>query len=84
MASDLTIKSFLPEGWKDQDATTRSDLKVGDLSLLLRQHLGSRLRWNLLQNRTELDGIYVSPAHVESNLQVHWSIVEYLMAADMR
>ena len=74
MASDLTIQSFLPEGWKDQDATTRSDLKVGDLSLLLRQHLGSRLRWNLLQNRTELDGIYVSPAHVEL---LHVDLSEY-------
>lgn len=74
VASDLTIQSFLPAGWKDKDPTTRSDLKVGDLSLLLRQHLGSRLRWNLLQNRIELDGIYVSPAHVEL---LHVDLSEY-------
>ena len=74
MASDLTIQSFLPQGWKGKEESTRSDLKAGDLSLLLRQHLGSRLRWNLLQNRIELDGIHVSPAHVEL---LHVDLSEY-------
>ena len=74
MASDLTIQTFLPKGWHGQDGDNRSDLRVGDLSMLLRQHLGTRLRWNLLQDRIELEGIHVPPAHVEL---LHVDLSEY-------
>jgi predicted P-loop ATPase len=65
VASDLTIQSFLPEGWHGQHGNTRRDLKSGDLSLLLRQNLGTRLRWNLLQKRIELDGEPLPAAQVD-------------------
>jgi hypothetical protein len=74
VASDLMIQTYLPEGWRGQDGETRSDLRVGDLSVLLRQHLGTRLRWNILLDRIELDGIYVPPAHVEL---LHVDLSEY-------
>jgi len=74
VASDLTIQTFLPEGWHGKGGDIRLDLKAGDLSVMLRKDLGTRLRWNVLQDRIELDGIYVPPAFVEL---LHVDLSEY-------
>jgi len=63
--ADLSILAGIPEGWKDPEAGIRRNLKAGDLSVLLRQQLGQRLRWNLLQKSIELDGRHLPPSLVE-------------------
>jgi predicted P-loop ATPase len=72
--AELSIVTAIPEGWKDPENGIRRDLKAGDLSVLLRQHLGPRLRWNLLQKRIELDGRHLPPAQVEL---LHVDLSEY-------
>lgn len=76
MHAELSIVAGIPEGWKDQDpdAGIRRDLKAGDLSLLLREYLGARLRWNLLQKRIELDGRHLPASQVEL---LHVDLSEY-------
>lgn len=74
MHAELSIVTGIPEGWKDPEAGIRRDLKAGDLSVLLRQHLGARLRWNLLQKRIELDGRHLPASQVEL---LHVDLSEY-------
>lgn len=61
----MTIATQLPLGWHGTDGESRRDLRVGDLSMLLRQHIGCRLRFNVLQKHFELDGVVIPPANVE-------------------
>jgi len=72
--AELSIVTAIPEGWKDLEAGIRRELKAGDLSVLLRQHLGQRLRWNTLQKRIELDGRHLPPSQVEL---IHVDLSEY-------
>ena len=65
MASELMVVSQLPEGWHGSEQDSRTDLRVGDLSILLRHHFGERLRFNVLQKRIELDGVVIPPANIE-------------------
>ena len=59
------VVSQLPKGWQGCDEDSRTDLKVGDLSILLRHSFGARLRYNALQKRIEFDGVVIPPANVE-------------------
>jgi predicted P-loop ATPase len=65
VAGEMTIATQLPLGWHGNDEDSRTDLRVGDLSMLLRQHIGCRLRFNVLQKRIELAGVVIPPANVE-------------------
>ena len=65
MAGEMTIATQLPLGWHGSDEDSRTDLRVGDLSMLLRQHIGPSLRFNVLQKRIELAGVVIPPANVE-------------------
>ena len=48
----------LPEGWNEVNGIVRSqELDAGRLSLLLKDELKDRLRFNLLTLKPELDGI---------------------------
>lgn len=65
MAGELTIATRLPNGWHGTNNDSRRYLRVGDLSILLRKHIGSLLRFNVLQKRIELAGVVIPPGNIE-------------------
>ena len=54
----VNLVKGLPEGWNEVNGIVRSqELDAGRLSLLLKDELKDRLRFNLLTLKPELDGI---------------------------
>ena len=61
----VNLVKGLPEGWNDRNGITRSqELDAGRLSLLLKEELQDRLRFNLLTLKPELDGIELAETEV--------------------
>ena len=61
----VNLVKGLPEGWNDRNGITRSqELDAGRLSLLLKEDLKDRLRFNLLTLKPELDGIELAETEI--------------------
>ena len=65
----VNLVKGLPEGWNERNGITRSqELDAGRLSLLLKDELKDRLRFNLLTLKPELDGIELPDTDITLSL----------------
>ena len=61
----VNLVKGLPEGWNERNGITRSqELDPGRLSLLLKEQLKERLRFNLLTLKPELDGVELAETEI--------------------